>query len=133
MEKAQAAELDAFNKRVDSLAKAIPDEPIAQHKDKLLQLAYSDQVAPDGQRYHDMELAEIYFTYIKPEVEPGKASGEVNPTAGTKASTPVVDFEDIFNRDDPKDIENMDDATFRKYSAWLNDKQGDIKIRHATY
>jgi hypothetical protein len=128
MEKAQANELNAFNKRVDSLAKAIPGEPIAQHKDKLLELAYSDEVAPDGERYADKELAEIYFKFIKPEVEPGKASGELNPTSGTKAAAPVLDFQDIFDRDDPKDVENMDEPTFKKYSAWLNEHGGDVKI-----
>lgn len=131
MRKAQETETAAFNRRVDSLAKAIPGEPIREHKDRLMELAYSDEVAPDGERYADKELAEIYFTYIKPEVEPGKPSGEVNPTAGTKAAAPVMDFQDIFDRDDPKDVEDMDGDTFRKYSAWLSSQQGDTKIKRA--
>jgi hypothetical protein len=133
MDKAQKAETVAFNRRVESLASAIPGEPIKEHKDKLMELAYSDQIAPDGQRYADMELAEIYFKFIKPEVEPGKASGESNPTGGTRAAAPVMDFQDIFDRDDPKDVENMDTETFRKYSAWMSDKQGDTKLHRANH
>jgi len=128
LRKAQEAELAAFNKRVESLAKAIPGEPIKEHMDRLMKLAYSDEVAPDGERYADKELAEIYYGFIKPEVEPGKPSGETNATAGTKAAKPVLDFQDIFDRDDPKDVEDMDDATFTKYRAWLDEKGGDVPL-----
>jgi hypothetical protein len=132
-EKAQAAETKAFDTRVERLAKIFPDEPIAAHKERLMALAYSDETAPDGEKYADKELSEIYFGYIKPEVEPGKQSGEAGASSGTRALKPVLDFQDIFDRDDPKDIEAMDDATFKKFQAWLAEKQGDIKIQKAKH
>ncbi len=130
MRKATDAEHAAFNKRVDSLAAAIPGEAIKAHRDRIMELAYSDGTDPQtGERYADMELAEIYFRYIKPEVEPGKPSGEAKPTAGTRAAAPVLDFQDVLDRDDPKEVEDMDDETFTKYQTWLSAKGGDVPIR----
>jgi hypothetical protein len=120
-EKQQQAELAAFNKRVDSLAKTLPTESFSDPKvrEKLLELAYSTEKAPDGEPYYQKELSELYFAYIKPEIEPGKTSAEPSQ-GGTQAGT-VVDFEEIFNRDNPKDIEAMDSATFEKYNAWVRE------------
>lgn len=120
-ERQQQEELTAFNKRVDSLAKTLPDESFSDPrvKEKLLELAYSTEKAPDGEPYFQKELSELYFAYIKPEIEPGKVSAE-SSQGGTQV-TKVVDFEEIFNRDDPKDIEAMDSETFTKYNAWVKE------------
>ena len=127
--KAVEAETAAFNNRVEKLAAVIKGEPIADHREKLMELAYSTEKAPDGERYCDKELSELYFGFIKPEVEPGRPSAE--PSRKAPARTEVTDFEQIQQRDDPRDIESMDDATFSKYSAWLREKAGDVPIRNA--
>jgi len=114
-------EHQVFENRVSRLGKALPGEPIEQYKDKLMELAYSDQVAPDGERYADKELAELYFGFIKPEIEPGKVSGEQGRAPGGTRSS-VIDFQAIFDKDDPKDIQSMNDETFKKYSVWLEEK-----------
>jgi hypothetical protein len=120
-EKQQQAELTAFNKRVESLAKTLPDESFndPQVKKDLLELAYSTELAPDGEPYFQKELSELYFAYIKPEIEPGKTSAE--PSQGGTQGTTVVDFEEIFTRDNPKDIDDMDSETFTKYNAWVKE------------
>lgn len=120
-EKQQQEELTAFNKRVDSLAKTLPDESFSDPKvrEKLLELAYSTEKAPDGEPYFQKELSELYFAYIKPEIEPGKPSAE--SSQGGSQATKVVDFEEIYNRDNPKDVEDMDSDTFQKYNAWVKD------------
>jgi cell pole-organizing protein PopZ len=61
----QQAETKAFENRVSKLAATFKDEQIAQHKDKLLELAYSTEKAPDGEPYYKKELAELYFGHIK--------------------------------------------------------------------
>jgi hypothetical protein len=123
-EKQQQAELTAFNKRVDSLAKALPTEQFSDPKvrEKLLELAYSTEKAPDGEPYFQKELSELYFAYIKPEIEPGKTSAEPSQ-GGTQAGSGIVDFEDIYTRDNPKDIEAMDSDTFTKYNAWVKENR----------
>jgi len=102
---AQEAETKAFDNRVERLAKLFPNEPIKAQREKLMALAYSDQTAPDGERYIDKELSEIYFGYIKPEVEPGKASGEAGQTSGTRASQ---------GKDDPENAWELSDEEFKK-------------------
>ena len=126
-ERQQEAELTAFNKRVDSLAKTLPDESFSDPKvrEKLLELAYSTEKAPDGEPYYQKELSELYFAYIKPEIEPGKPSAE--PSQGGTQATKVIDFEEIYNRDNPKDIEDMDSPTFAKYQTWLRENGKETK------
>lgn len=120
-EKAQAEELKAFDNRLTSLSKTFKDEPLTDPKvrEKLLELAYSTEKAPDGEPYYKKELSELYFAFIKPEVEPGKPSAE--PSRGGSQATEIVDFEEIYTRDDPKDIEAMDSATFEKYNKWVRE------------
>lgn len=124
-EKQQRAELAEATTRIEKLAKAFPNEPIAQHKDKLLELAYSDQAAPDGEPFYKKELAELYFGYIKPETEPGTVSAEERqPGNGVKAT--VVDFEQIYS--DPAKLEefatNATSEEFAKFQAWSREKHG---------
>lgn len=120
-EKQQAEELKAFDNRLTSLSKTFKDEPLSDPKvrEKLLELAYSTEKAPDGEPYFKKELSELYFAYIKPEVEPGKPSAE--PSRGGSQATEIVDFEEIYTRDDPKDIDAMDSATFEKYNQWVRE------------
>jgi transposase-like protein len=129
-EKEHQAELAAFNTRADKLATVFKDEPIGQHKDKLLELAYSTEKAPDGERYCDKELSELYFGFIKPLVEPGKPSAEPS-RGGSKGSPEIMDFAEILSRDDPKEVEAMTDKQFAAYSEWMTKTQGDVPIRHA--
>jgi len=126
-EKAQQAEEAAFNTRADKLATVFKDEPIAQHKDKILELAYSTEKAPDGERYCDKELSEIYFGFIKPTIEPGKPSAEPS-RGGSNAGAKVVDYSEIQN--DPVAIEAMTSEEFSKFDKWLHSQgQGDVPIK----
>ena len=127
-EQEQQAEISAFNTRVDRLASTFKDEPIGEHRDKLLELAYSTDKAPDGEPYFQKELAELYFGYVKPEIEPGKKTAEPS-RGGTAASEPVLDFEAIQN--DPVAIEKMDDATFKKFSIWMQEHQKGSPMQRA--
>lgn len=130
-EKAVAAETAAFNIRVGKLSGVFKDEPIAQHKDKLMELAYSTDKAPDGERYCDKELSELYFGYIKPTIEPGKVSAEPS-RGGSKAGGKVTDFAEIHG-DDAKLDEFATTATKEQWSAytkWRDGVQGDVPIKH---
>ena len=126
-EKAHQAEIAAFDTRVAKLATVFKDEPIGDHKQKLMELAYSTDLAPDGERYADKELSELYFGFIKPTIEPGTVSAEAGRGA-TGGGTKIVDFQDIFDRDDPKEIEAMSPEQFKAYSVWMKRTQGDVKI-----
>jgi hypothetical protein len=120
------AELKGFNDDLGRLQKTFKDDAQLSDpkvREKLLELAYSTDKAPDGEPYFQKPLHELYFSFIKPEVEPGKPSAEPSK-GGSNAGTKILDFQDILDRDDPKDIETMDDATFKKYGAWLKEKQG---------
>jgi hypothetical protein len=133
-EKQQQEELQAFNKRVDSLAKTLPDEQFSDPKvrEKLLKLAYSTDKAPDGEPYYQKELSELYFAYIKPEVEPGKVSAE--PSHGAKTGGEILDFEQIHG-DEAKLEEFAENATseqWASYTKWRDSKQGDVPIRRKT-
>lgn len=128
-QKEHDAELAVANTRITKLAGLFKDEPIAAHKDKILALAYSTEQAPDGERYCDKELSELYFGFVKPEIEPGKPSAE-SSRGGAGATMGVVDFQAILDRDDPKEIEDMSPEQFRAYSKWMTEKQGDVPIRH---
>src|SRR3990167_3672218 len=123
LQKDIAAEEMAFKGRVERLSKVFSDEPIKANMEKLQTLAYSDEVAPDGEKYSDKELSEIYFGFIKPEIEAPKASGERADIKGGGSHEQVVDFQEIFDRDDPRDVQKMDDKTFQDYSKWM-DKKG---------
>jgi hypothetical protein len=128
------AEMAGFEQDLGRLQKTFKDEAsLADPKvrDRLLELAYSTDKAPDGEPYFQKPLHELYFSFIKPEVEPGGPSAEPSQ-GGSQQQTKVLDFQDIFDRDDPKDIEAMDDQTFHSYSKWLNEKQGDVPIRRKT-
>lgn len=127
--KQQEAEQTAFNKRVDGLAASLKDDLLKKPevREKLQKLAYSTDKAPDGEPYYQKELAELYFGFVKPEVEPGKPSAE-SSRGGSKASDKVMDFQAIFDRDDPTEVEAMDQKTFQAYSKWMTEKQGDVRI-----
>ncbi len=130
MEKQQQAELAAFQTRVTSLAKTFPSEQFLdpQVKEKLLKLAYSTEKAPDGEPYHQKELSELYFAFIKPEVEPGKVTAE--DKSGGKSAGEIMDFEAILS-DDAKMEEFAKTATseqFQAFTKWRDEKQGDTPI-----
>jgi hypothetical protein len=127
-EQEQQAEVQAFDTRLKRLETVFKDEPIGKNRDKLLELAYSTEKAPDGEPYYQKELSELYFAYIKPEIEAGKKSAEPS-RGGTAASTPVLDFAEIAN--DPVAIEQMDDATFTKFSTWMQEHQKGSPLRRA--
>jgi hypothetical protein len=129
IQKATEAETQAFNKRVDSLANTLKDDQLKdpQVRQKLMQLAYSTETAPDGEPFHQKELAELYFGFIRPEIESGKVSAE--PSRGGTQATTVLDFEEIARRDDPKEFEAMDDETFRKFNQWQAERNGKTPLR----
>lgn len=129
-EKQQAEELKAFDTRLSSLAKTLPNESFSDPKvrEKLLELAYSTEKAPDGEHYFKKELSELYFAYIKPEIEPGKPSAE--PSQGGTQATKVLDFEEIHN--DEAKLEEFartaDSEKWNAYVKWRDAKQGDTPI-----
>jgi hypothetical protein len=129
IEKQKQAELQAFDSRVQKLKGVFKDEPLddPKVKDRLQELAYSTELAPDGEPYYQKELSELYFAYIKPEVEPGTVSAE--PSQGGTQASKVLDFEEIARRDDPKDFEEMDDETFKKFNHWLSQQNGRTPLR----
>ncbi len=126
------AEAEGFENDYGRLAATVGDEGLKdlKVKDRLLELAYSEEKAPDGEEYYKKPLYELYMKYVKPEIEPGKPSAEPS-RGGSKSSPQVIDFQEIFDRDDPKEIEAMSEEQFSAFHQWLTDKQGDVPIRHA--
>ena len=119
-----------FNADYDSLVRTFDSEPLKDQsvKDKVLALAYSTELAPDGVPYYQKPLHELYFKFVKPEIEPGKPSAE-SSQGGTQA-TKVLDFEEIHN-DDAKLEEFARTASPEKWQAyvkWRDAKQGDTPI-----
>jgi preprotein translocase subunit SecD len=121
--KIQEAETKAFNSRVDKLKGALKDDLLADPKvkDKLQELAYSTELAPDGEPYYQKELAEIYFAYVKPEYEPGKVSAE--PSFGAKTGAEILDFEQIHN-DDSKLEEFAGKSTHEQWQSYVKWRDG---------
>jgi hypothetical protein len=129
-EKEHKAEMQAFETRLGSLSKTFPNEQFTDPKvkEKLLKLAYSTEKAPDGEPYYQKELSELYFAYIKPEVEPGRVSAEA--PSGGKSGGEILDFEEIHN-DDAKLEEfakNAPPEQWASYTKWRDEKQGDTPI-----
>jgi hypothetical protein len=131
VEKQQQEEQAAFNKRADSLASTLKDDLLKDPsvREKLFKLAYSTDKAPDGEPYYQKELAELYFGFIKPEVEPGRVSAET-PTGG-KSGSEILDFEQIHG-DEAKLEEFAKTASseqWASYTKWRDEKQGDVPVR----
>lgn len=125
-DKEAQAELHAYEARLASIQSTFKDEPIGAHKDKLMELAYSTEKAPDGIPYYQKELTELWFGYIKPTIEPGKKSAE-STRGGTTQAAPVLDFSEIQN--DPVAIEKMDEATWKKFQTWMQEHQKGSPMR----
>jgi hypothetical protein len=124
-EKQMQEEMKAFDSRVSKLASVFKDEPIADVKDKLQELAYSTEKAPDGEPYFQKELSEIYFAFIKPEVEAGRKTAE-SSNAGEAIRQEVVDFADIAS--DPVKLAefstNASSEEFAKFQSWQRQQEG---------
>lgn len=118
---AEAAENQAFDDDFGRLAKSIPDPEIKdpKAKEKLKQLAYSEEKAPDGEPYFKKSLVELFYSFVKPEIEPGKPSAE-SSQGGSKASGKVLDFAQIAA--DPAALSEFaktaTKAQFAKFHAW---------------
>jgi len=129
-EKQQKEELAIFNKRVDSLASTLKDDLLKDQsvREKLQALAYSTEKAPDGEPYYQKELAEIYFGFVKPEVEPGKVSAEA--PRGGKSGQELLDFEDILGDESKMDefARTAPKEQWQAFTKWRDEKQGDSKI-----
>ena len=129
----QKAEITAFNKRVDSLATTLKDDLLKdpQVREKLQALAYSTEKAPDGEPYYQKEIAELYFAFVKPEVEPGRVTAE---TPRGNSGSDILDFEEIHN--DEARLEEFartaSSEQFQAYTKWRDSKQGDVPIRRKT-
>lgn len=130
--KEQAAETTAFNKRVDSLATTLKDDQLKDPsvREKLMKLAYSTEKAPDGEPYYQKELAELYFGFVKPQVEPGKDSAE-SSRGGSQAAGKVVDFAEI--KADPEKLDEFARTAtkdqFKAFEKWDRTTSGDIPFR----
>lgn len=116
----------AFKTDLGRLEATLKDDMLKDPKvqEKLKELAYSDQKAPDGELYHQKPLYELYMNYVKPEIEPGKASAEP-ARGGSKASGKIVDFAKIAS--DPQALsEFARTATteqFDKFHTWQLENQ----------
>lgn len=131
-EKEIAAEEAAFTKRVDGLSTSLKDDLLKKPevREKLKELAYSTDKAPDGEPYFQKEIAELYFAYVKPEFEPGVATAEPSKGGSQQAKGEVVDFEELL-----KDDSKMEDFALNaprdewaKFVKWRDTKQGDTPI-----
>jgi hypothetical protein len=124
-EKQMQEEMKAFDSRVTKLASVFKDEPITDVKEKLKELAYSTELAPDGEPYFQKELSEIYFAFIKPEVEAGRKTAE-SSNAGDAVRQEVVDFADIAS--DPVKLEdfsaNATSEQFASFQKWQREQEG---------
>lgn len=117
----QQAEETAFKTDVSRLKNTLKDELLADPKvaEKLKELAYSDEKAPDGEPYFKKPLYELYMNYVKPELEPGKQSAE-STRGGSKGTGKVLDFAQIAN--DPQLLsefsQNATKEQFAKFHQW---------------
>lgn len=129
-EKEQKAELASFNKRVDSLSVTLKDDLLKDPtvREKLQALAYSTDQAPDGEPYYQKELAELYFGYVKPEVEAGRVSAETS--RGGKSGQEILDFETIFGDEAKMEdfAKNSTSAQWSSFTKWRDEKQGDTPV-----
>jgi len=132
----EKAEQQAFIADYSRLQSALGDELLKKPevREKLMELAYSDKPAPDGEPYFKKPLFELYHKFVKPEVEPGKPSAEPSQ-GGSKAGTDVVDFEEIHN-DETKLMEFLDkeplgSPQYQAYIKWRDERTPDVPIRHA--
>ncbi len=109
------------------------DEPLNDPavKQKLLELAYSTDKAPDGEPYFQKELSELYFAFIKPTVEPGRKTAESGRGGTEGAQGKVVDFEEISKSDAMLEefakTASADDM--QKFMKWQREKGGDVPLR----
>jgi len=120
------AEEQAFKADVGRLQTTLKDELLSKPdvQQKLQELAYSTDKAPDGEEFYKKPLYELYMNYVKPEVEPGRQSAEPLK-GGSKAGGKVVDFAEIAN-DPAKLTEFAETATseqFKKFHAWQLEHQ----------
>jgi hypothetical protein len=126
------AESAAFTADVSRLQVTLKDDllkdPAVQQK--LQELAYSTEKAPDGEPYFKKPLFELYMTFVKPEVEPGKATLET-AIGGSKAGGDVMDFREI-NGDETKLDEFAKTSTSEQWNAyvtWRDANSSDVPIR----
>lgn len=133
-EKLRQQEETEYNTRLDRLTATFKGEPLGDPtvREKLKALAYSTEKAPDGVPYYQKELSELYFAYIKPEVEPGRVSAEA--PKGGKSGQEILDYEDILGDDTKMEefAKNATPAQWRSFTKWRDEKQGDTKIIRRT-
>ena len=125
-------EEQGFRSDVASLSRTFDQEPLNDPKviEKLHELAYSDEKAPDGQPYYEKPLHELYFKYVKPEIEPATPSAE--PTrGGSRASGQVIDYKEIAS--DPVKLEEFartaTSEEFNKFHDWQLKTGGDVPLQ----
>lgn len=127
----QQAEEEAFKADLGRLQGTLKDELLAKPEvqQKLQELAYSEEKAPDGEPYYKKPLYELYMNFVKPEHEPGKPSAEP-AQGGSKGSGKVLDFAEIA-ADPAKESEFARTASkeqFAKFHAWqLENQQEPLK------
>ena len=133
--KIEQAETEAFNNRVSKLKSVFKDEPLDDPKvtQKLQELAYSTEKAPDGEPYYQKELSELYFGFIKPTIEPGRKTAEPSRGGSEQAQGKVVDFEEISKNDALKEefARTATSEEFAKFQAWEREKGGNPPIKKA--
>jgi hypothetical protein len=101
-------------------------------QERLKELAYSTEKAPDGEPYFQKPLFELYQKFVRPEFEPGKVTVDEN-RGGSRSGQEVLDFEAIHN--DEAALEKFaNEATpeqWAGYTKWRDAKQGDVPITRA--
>lgn len=107
--------------------KSILKSPEVQ--ERLKELAYSTEKAPDGEPYFKKPLFELYMKFVRPEHEPGKATVEEN-RGGNKGGKEVLDFAEIHNDDAKLDdfAKNSTREQWQAYEKWRDAKGSDVPI-----
>jgi len=126
------AEQQGFDNDYTRLQGTLKDETLKnpEVKDKLMELAYSTEKAPDGEPYFQKPLYELYMNFVKPEVEPGTVSAE-RSRGGSKAGGKVTDFAAI--KADPAAMEEFARTStpeqFDAFQKWDRETSGDTPLR----
>lgn len=100
-----------FNEELAQLIKENPDEPIADLKEELKELAFSKD-------HNKKSLYEIYFRVAKPEYGTRKTAEASK--GGTGREPKIIDFDKI--ADDAEAIDKLSDEDFEKFSTYMESK-----------
>lgn len=106
-----------FDSAVGKLQEDYPDEPIADYKDKIKKLGYTEG-------YTELSTYELYFRLVKPEIPTKKKTAEKTKSSG-EVSKEVLDYDNVSETD----IDNMSDTEFDEYTEHQASKEKKFNIQ----